>query len=1020
MRAARSSSSDLNDAEPSLARSHWRPFLFAVGVLVVLCAFCAPLFIDRIAADGPKAHDGYVSFSDWKSWGSPVELGGTWRLVWRGPIVAGGPRAGDSIELQVPGGWRGLKTASGAPFPEMGLATYQLTIHGLKPGSYTLFIPTVFHASRVWLDRRLVAQMGQVGTTPQTTRYLWRAYEIPIESHGSDVHLAIDLAAFHHRNEGLEASPVLGQTSAMSTWLAIEWSKEFLQIATLLLIFVYGVIAYSYRPGDYPSLYVALTYASYIPVLLILGHDNIIAIVYPDIDFTLMNWIGYTASIFSLMFLLAYTRSLFVREASGPLYYTFQVLFIVALITFSVLFAFDQTVAASYLFRYFSLAAILALVYIVVVVTIAAVRGRSGANVFLIGIALFGLSVFVWIIYQANIVPNSQLVGVDLVPMGLFLFSFSQMIILAERWSTALNAAETMATDMRRLMEVSSSIASEMQLGSLLRTIVEATSRFLYAERSSLFLHDPKSGELWSMVAEGVDTREIRMAADAGIAGHAFSQGEVVIVNDAYADPRFNRSVDELTGYTTRTMLTMPVVTRDGRRLGVMQALNRKDRSGFGSSDISRMRAFAAQAAVAIDNATLFSEIVAARNYNESILGSMSNGVITLGADGRVEKLNAAAARILEIDADPVVGAMPETVLAEANAWVLGELDAVRAEGEPRTLLDVDVVTGKGRTISANLSIVPLIADEASVGLLILIEDISQEKRLEGAMRRFMTQRVVDQVLQRQDELLFGSACVASVLFADIRNFTTMAESLRPRETVDMLNEVFTELVEAVSANDGVLDKFIGDAVMAVYGAPLSSGRDPENAVESAIAMMRLLALLNQRRAERGHFPLRLGIGVATGELIAGTIGSPRRMDYTVIGDSVNLASRLQGATKHYQVGVVVCEATAMANADIQILRHLDTVGVRGRNRPEKIYQVLSYHTEASFPHMREVLSAYGFGMERQQAQDWGAAAEAFAHALRLNPEDKPSELMLERVRAAMRTPESQGWGQPWATPEVG
>jgi adenylate cyclase len=335
-------------------------------------------------------------------------------------------------------------------------------------------------------------------------------------------------------------------------------------------------------------------------------------------------------------------------------------------------------------------------------------------------------------------------------------------------------------------------------------------------------------------------------------------------------------------------------------------------------------------------------------------------------------------------------------------------------------LLDVDVITGAGRTISANLSIVPLIAEGASVGLLILIEDISQEKRLEGAMRRFMTQRVVDQVLQRQDDLLFGSACTASVLFADIRNFTSMAESLRPRETVDMLNEVFTELVEAVSASDGVLDKFIGDAVMAVYGAPLSSGRDPENAVESAIAMMRLLAILNQRRAERDQFPLRLGIGIATGELIAGTIGSPRRMDYTVIGDSVNLASRLQGATKHYQVGVVVCEATAQANAPTQILRHLDTVGVRGRNRPEKIYQVLSYHTEDTFPHMHEVLEAYNLGMAKQQAQDWSAAADAFAHALHLNPADKPSELMLERTRAAMRTPDAQGWGQIWHTTEVG
>ena len=143
-------------------------------------------------------------------------------------------------------------------------------------------------------------------------------------------------------------------------------------------------------------------------------------------------------------------------------------------------------------------------------------------------------------------------------------------------------------------------------------------------------------------------------------------------------------------------------------------------------------------------------------------------------------------------------------------------------------------------------------------------------------------------------------------------------------------------------------------------------------------------------------------------------------MDYTVIGDSVNLASRLQGATKHYKVGIVVCEATAQANAGAQRLRHLDTVGVRGRNRPEKIYQVLSYHTDDSFPHLTQVLAAYDHGMARQQAQDWAAAAEAFAHALALNPHDRPSELMLERAQAAMRAPDAQGWGQVWQAPEVG
>src|SRR6185437_3126423 len=212
---------------------------------------------------------------------------------------------------------------------------------------------------------------------------------------------------------------------------------------------------------------------------------------------------------------------------------------------------------------------------------------------------------------------------------------------------------------------------------------------------------------------------------------------------------------------------------------------------------------------------------------------------------------------------------------------------------------------------------------------LIIVEDISEAKRVQGAMRRFVTQEVVDRIVGREDELLFGAACEASVLFADIRNFTTLAERLNPRDTVDMLNEIFTELFEAVASNQGVLDKFIGDAVMAVYGAPLSSGRDPANAVESAVTMIGMIRTINEKARARGLAEVRLGVGVASGEVVAGTIGSPKRMDYTVIGDSVNLASRLEGITKMYKVSIVVCEHTARSVKAVQALRELDVIKVR-------------------------------------------------------------------------------------------
>ena len=275
---------------------------------------------------------------------------------------------------------------------------------------------------------------------------------------------------------------------------------------------------------------------------------------------------------------------------------------------------------------------------------------------------------------------------------------------------------------------------------------------------------------------------------------------------------------------------------------------------------------------------------------------------------------------------------------------------------------------------------------------------------MQGAMRRFMTQKVVDQVLSRGDDLLFGTACQASVLFADIRNFTTMAEALTPRETVDMLNEAFTEFFEAVAAYDGVLDKFIGDAIMAVYGAPITTGRDPENAVESAVQMLRALHLLNQRRAERSLPPLRLGVGVATGEVVAGTIGSPKRMDYTVIGDSVNLSSRLQDLTKGYGVEILVDEATAAAVGDRHRLRELDVITVRGRQRPAKIYQVMFDATD-EHADISAMLDDYQRGRDCLAARDWRGAAAAFAVALVHNPQDRASLLMLDRANALALDP---------------
>jgi adenylate cyclase len=1007
-------SSALDDAASGTPRAQLRRFLYGVLVLAMLAALCAPFFTELIAGNAPRVRNGVVDYRGWGPLDEPVEIAGDWAFTWR--AGAKGPPPGTRMEMRVPGLWEGASTPAGGTLPRSGLASYEATLIGVPAGAYLIHIPNIFAANQVWINGRLMSSRGRIGPTPETTRYSVRAHDIPFEAGGGPIRLRIDAAAFHHRDNGLEEPPVFGLDQPMRTWIALKWSREFLYNIALLLIAALGIAVYMFRPRDRAPLYFGLSCLLFIPSASVFGYDNLLLLTFPDMSFRDMLIIQYLPGVFAIGFFFLNAHTLFPNESSRRVARAIVALLGLYFVLQTILLSAGDTLLSSRVQQVFMVGIVFTvLFYALFIVARATLRRRPGAAIFLLGLGIFIFTFVIGAIVASGVIRADQVVGYEYTAMGVLMLLFSHVVIMAERWSVAIQNAEQMNDDLRRLLEVNTAISTEMQLGSLLKKIVRVTSKIVHADRSSLFLHDEKKKQLWSLVAEGVETREIRFADTLGIAGESFQTGQVLNIEEAYNDPRFNREIDLETGYKTHSILTVPVIARDGRRLGVMQSLNRRG-GRFSSGDIARMSAFAAQAAIAIDNATLFSEVVSARNYNESILGSMSSGVITLDRDAHVAKLNAAACRILGLTADRAGGTDIRALLAEGNPMVMGEIDGVRASGEPKTLLDVDVRTAAGETVSANISIVPLLSESERVGLLILIEDISEGKRLQGAMRRFMTQKVVDQVLGRGDDLLFGTSCEASVLFADIRGFTSLAETLAPRETVDMLNEIFTELFEAVAASDGVLDKFIGDAIMAVYGAPLPTGRDPQNAVESAVQMIQMLEGLNQRRRERRLPDLRLGVGIATGDVVAGTIGSPKRMDYTVIGDSVNLAARLQDITKRYQVGILVDETTAAEVAGTQRLRELDLIQVRGRKRPEKIFEVLTQN--GAFLNGEAVLAAYAQGRECLLKRNWTCAAAAFEEAVALNPNDRPSALMLERSRILEKNPPGEDWTGVWKTQE--
>ena len=183
------------------------------------------------------------------------------------------------------------------------------------------------------------------------------------------------------------------------------------------------------------------------------------------------------------------------------------------------------------------------------------------------------------------------------------------------------------------LMELMTTISQNLNLNTLIATVIEGATKLLGAERGTFFLHDAKSDELWSIVAEGLHTKEIRIPCASGLAGFAFSRNEVVSVPDAYSDPRFDSTIDRKTGYRTRNLLTVPVRDKLGQPIGVAQVLN-KIAGAFTDDDIRRLEAFSAQVVIAVENAQLFDEVLELKNFNEGILRSLTNGVVTVDGDG--------------------------------------------------------------------------------------------------------------------------------------------------------------------------------------------------------------------------------------------------------------------------------------------------------------------------------------------------------------------------------------------------
>lgn len=563
-------------------------------------------------------------------------------------------------------------------------------------------------------------------------------------------------------------------------------------------------------------------------------------------------------------------------------------------------------------------------------------------------------------------------------------------------------------------LDVVSQVSSELELTPLLQKIISTISTMLDCERATLFINDDKTNELYTEVGEGLDEKSvIRFPNHLGIAGTVFTSAKSVNIPHAYADLRFNPSFDKQTGFFTRSILCMPVFNKEGKTIGVSQVLNKRGGS-FNEEDEKRLAAFTSQISMGIENAKLFDDVQNQKNYSESILSSMHDAVLTIDENKLVKTCNPSGLKILRVSSiDDILETSLFDKLDKDNNWLTAKLESVEEQEE---FLDTSLVV-EGEKLSVNISLTPLLGQkQESLGSMIMIEDISSEKRMKSTMSRYMDPELADQLMNagESDDVMGGKQSVASVLFSDVRSFTTITEELGAQGTVKLLNEYFTIMVDCITDEGGMLDKFIGDAMMCIFGTPVPHEDDPDRAVRAAIRMMTDLKVLNDKRAAEGKLPIDHGMGVNTDSVVSGNIGSPKRMDYTVIGDGVNLAARIESACKQYGAHILISEFTHKAVKATYRTRQVDYVIVKGKTEPVGVHEVLDFHDDESYPNMVEALGHFNDGYRAWNNGSWDQAIKLFKNVEKINPNDKAAKLYLDRCAHLKKNPPKGDWDGVW------
>jgi adenylate cyclase len=501
-----------------------------------------------------------------------------------------------------------------------------------------------------------------------------------------------------------------------------------------------------------------------------------------------------------------------------------------------------------------------------------------------------------------------------------------------------LNDLQLKYLELETLLDITNELNSFDQISVLLQEILVKSCAVLNASSGLILIEDDNSDVLHIGADFNIDISVLK--------GLIFNKrkGFISDINETRKALSLEIEQDSFLSKTMCKFALIAPLLEKKNLVGVIVLFDKESRKGLSSfhdADANMLSAIATQASVAYNNIKLIENIKEAKTFNDNVMQSIVTGVFTTNLMGEINHINRAATAIINIEKEQVLGNHYEYVF-ESNESITQLI--TKCELESVTLSESQVLLEcNGKSTTVNISVSPLLNDlDEPIGSVVAMEDLSNIDKLKSTFKKYVSKQIVDQLLENDEMLnLGGQEQDATILFSDIRGFTSMSETMAPNEVVETLNDYFNLMIEIIFKYNGTLDKIIGDALMVIYGAPNATPQDTENAVLTAIEMQEKLIQFNQDRIINLKQPIKIGIGINRGKVISGNIGSKQQMNFTVIGDSVNLASRLCSVAASDEI--IVSDAVWKKVKHLKSFKSkkLNPVKVKGKVKPIEIKEIL-------------------------------------------------------------------------------